>query len=89
MREFDKAGIETELFEENRYTPAPWQAEPLRRKYLKNIHQRGREITRQVLKDIEHKTVGYINPDAKTDIDEEIMKMQKENERDKQASENM
>ena len=26
LREFDKAGIETELFEEHRYTPAPWQS---------------------------------------------------------------
>lgn len=53
LREFDKAGIETELFEESRYTPNPWRAEPMSREYLKNILQRDREITRQVLEDIE------------------------------------
>ena len=31
LREFDKAGIETELFEESRYTPNPWRAEPMSR----------------------------------------------------------
>ncbi len=75
LREFDEACIETELFEENRYTPAPWQAEPMSREYLKNILHRGREITRQVEEDIECETVGYISPDAKKDIDEEISKM--------------
>lgn len=35
LREFDKAGIETELFEESRYTPNPWRAEPMSREYLK------------------------------------------------------
>ena len=81
VREFDKAGIETELFEEHRHTLADsWQAEPMSREYLKNILQRNREITRQVLEDIELETVGYISPDAKTDIDEDISKMQKEDE---------
>ena len=75
--EFDKAGIETELFEESRYTPNPWRAEPMSREYLKNILQRDREITRQVLEDIERETVGYISPDAKKDIDKEISKIQK------------
>ena len=77
LREFDKAGIETELFEESRYTPNPWRAEPMSREYLKNILQRDREITRQVLEDIERETVGYISPDAKKDIDKEISKIQK------------
>lgn len=80
LREFDKAGIETELFEESRDTPAPWQADPMSREYLKNILQRGRESTRQVLEDMERETVGYISPDAKTDIDKEISQMQKEDE---------
>ena len=69
-------GIE-ELFEESRYTPNPWRAEPMSREYLKNILQRDREITRQVLEDIERETVGYISPDAKKDIDKEISKIQK------------
>lgn len=81
LREFDKAGIETELLEESRDTPAPWQVEPMSREYFKNILERGREITQQVLEDIELETVGYISPDAKADIDKEISKMQEEDER--------
>lgn len=81
LREFDKAGIETELFEEHRHTSAdPWQAELMSREYLNNMLQRNREISRQVLEDIELETEGYISPDAKADIDEEILKMQKEDE---------
>lgn len=76
VQEFDKAGIETELFEEHRHTSADhWQIEPMSREYLKNILQRSREIYQQVLEDIEFETVGYISPDAKADIDEEILKM--------------
>ena len=82
LREFDKAGIETELFEESRHTPAPWQTEPMSREYLKNILQRGREIARQTLEDIERETVGYISPDAKNDIDKEISEMQEEDAED-------
>ena len=83
VQEFDKAGIETELFEEHRHTSADlWQIEPMSREYLKNILQRGREIYQQVLEDIEFETVGYISPDAKADIDEEILKMQKEDSGD-------
>ncbi len=78
LREFDKAGIETELYEEHRYTPAPWQAEPMSREYLNNILQRNLEIARQVLEDVELETVGHISSDAKTDIVEEISKMKKE-----------
>lgn len=69
IQEFDKAGIETELLEEYRYALAPWQIEPMNRKYLKNMPQRYCEIRRQVLEDIERETVGYINPGAKTIID--------------------
>lgn len=82
LREFDKAGIETELFEESRHTPAPWQIEPMSREYLKNILQRGREIARQTLEDVERETVGYISPDAKNDIDKEISEMQEEDAED-------
>lgn len=78
LREFDKAGIETELFEEQRYTPAPWQVESISREYFNNILHRNREIARQVLEDIELETVGFIDSDAKMVIDEEILKMQKE-----------
>lgn len=80
LREFDKAGMETELFEESRDTPAPWQVEPMSREYFKNILQRGREITQQVLEDMEYETIGYISADAKIDIDKEISKIQKEDE---------
>ena len=83
VREFDKAGIETELFEEHRHTSADlWQTEPMSREYLKNILQRNREITRQVLEDTELETEGYISSEAKADIDEEILKMQEEDEGD-------
>lgn len=45
IREFDKAGIETELFEEHRHTSMDlWQIEPMSREYLKNILQRSREM---------------------------------------------
>lgn len=82
LREFDKAGIETELFEESRYTPAPWQTELMSREYLKNILQRGREIAQQTLEDVERETVGYISPEAKNDIDKEISEMQEEDAED-------
>ena len=35
LREFDKAGIGTELFEEHRYAPAPWKSELVSREYFK------------------------------------------------------
>ncbi len=83
VREFDKAGIETELYEEHRNSSADlWQTEPMSREYLKNILQRNREITRQVLEDTELETEGYISSEAKADIDEEILKMQEEDEGD-------
>jgi hypothetical protein len=75
LREFDKSGMETELFEESRYAPAPWQTKPMSQKYFKNALQRGCKIENQTLEDIEHETVDYISPDAKTDIELEISKM--------------
>lgn len=82
LREFDKAGMETELFEESRYIPAPWQKKPISQEYFKNVLQRGCEIEKEMLEDIERETVGYISPEAKTYIELEISKMQKEDEED-------
>ena len=82
LREFDKAGIETELFEESRHTPAPWQTEPMSREYLKNMLQRDRTITRQVLEEIERETAGYISPEARAGIIQEVSRMQNGDEED-------
>ena len=82
LREFDKAGVETELFEESRYTPAHWQTEPMSQEYFKSVLQRDCEIEKETLEDIEYETVGYISPDAKAYIELEISKMQKEDEED-------
>ena len=82
LREFDKAGVQTELFEESRYTPAPWQTEPMSQEYFKSVLQRDCEIEEETLEDIEYETVGYISPDAKAYIELEISKMQKEDEED-------
>lgn len=72
LREFDKAGIETELFEERRTAPEPWTTEPLSREVLHNMMGRATEIERQILEDIELETEGYISPDAAALIDEDI-----------------
>lgn len=53
LREFDRAGIETELFEESRDTPGPWRTKPMSRELLGNMLQRSRAIERQVWEDIE------------------------------------
>lgn len=82
LREFDKAGVETELFEESRYTPAPWQTEPMSQEYFKSVLQRDCEIEKETLEDIEYETVGYISPDAKAYIELEISKMQKKDVED-------
>lgn len=74
LREFDKAGIETELFEESRDTPGPWKTRPLDRDVLYNMLQRSRDIQQQVLEDIERETAGYISPEARAYIDEEMSK---------------
>ena len=75
LREFDKSGMETELFEESRYAPAPWQTKPMSQEYFKNALQGGCKIENQTLEDIERETVDYISPGAKTDIELEISKM--------------
>ena len=89
LREFDKAGIETELFEESRYTPNPWRAEPMSREYLKNILQRDREITRQVLEDIERETVGYIVQMPRKTLIKKYLKFRNSTRMIPQVSENM
>ena len=67
LREFDKAGIETELFEEHRYTPAPWQSEPMSREFFHNILQRNREIERETMLDMEREVEGFVSPGAMAD----------------------
>jgi len=71
LQEFDNAGIKTELLEEYRCTPAPWQTKPLSRKELKNIPLRSWKIRQQMLEDNEGEMAGYINPNTKTIIDTE------------------
>lgn len=73
-REFDRAGIETELFEETRDTPGPWKAASMSREVFYNMVQRSRNINRQVLDDIEREIEGDISPGAKAAIDEEMLK---------------
>lgn len=72
LRELDRAGVETELFEESRDTTGPWRASPLSREVLYNMLQRSRDIQRQVLEDIELETEGYISPEVRAYIDEEM-----------------
>lgn len=74
LKEFDKAGIETELFEEHRYTPAPWQAELMSREIFQNILQRNREIARDTMIDIEREVEGFVSPEAMAFIEEELQK---------------
>ncbi len=78
LREFDKAGIETELFEEHRYTPAPWQSEPMSREFFHNILQRNREIERETMLDIEREVEGFVSPEAMADIEEELRNQDEE-----------
>ena len=72
LREFDRAGIETELFEESREAPGPWNTRPLSREVLRNMLHRSRETYRQVLEDTELETEGTISPEAAALIDEEM-----------------
>lgn len=72
LREFDRAGIETELFEESREAPGPWNTRPLSREVLRNMLHRSRETYRQVLEDTELETEGTISPEAAALIDEEL-----------------
>lgn len=74
LKEFDKAGIETELFEEHRYTPAPWQAELMSREIFQNILQRNRGIERDTMIDIEREVEGFVSPEAMAFIEEELQK---------------
>jgi len=73
LREFDRAGIETELFEESRDTPGPWKTAPLSREVLYNMLHRSRGIQRQVLEDIERETEGEISPEAAALIEQEML----------------
>ncbi len=84
LREFDRAGIETELFEESRDTPGPWRTAPLSREVLYNMLHRSREIQRQVLEDIERETEGEISPEAAAAIDQEMLE---EEETDRKLTE--
>lgn len=77
LREFDKAGIETELFEESRNTPGPWRTVPLSREVFHNMVNRSREIERQVLENIELETEGHISSEAAALIDEHILEEKK------------
>ena len=77
LREFDKAGIETELFEESRDTPGPWRTAPLSREVLHNMINRSRGIERQVLEDIEREIEGHISPEAAALIDEHSLEKEK------------
>ena len=72
LREFDKAGIGTELFEEHRYAPAPWKSELVSREYFNNILQRNREIAKETMIDIERKVEGFVSPEAMEYIEEEL-----------------
>ena len=74
LKEFDKAGIETELFEEHRYTPAPWQAELMSREIFQNILQRNRGLARDTMIDIEREVEGFVSPEAMAFIEEELQK---------------
>lgn len=74
LKEFDKAGIETELFEEHRYTPAPWQAELMSREVFQNILQRNCGIARDTMIDIEREVEGFVSPEAMAFIEEELQK---------------
>ena len=71
LREFDRAGLETELFEEYRDVSSPWKAQPMSREFLRNSIGTSREIERQTLEDIERETEGFISPEAAMSIEEQ------------------
>ena len=79
LREFDKAGIETELFEEHRYAPAPWKPELVSREYFNNILQRNRGIAKETMIDIEREVEGFVSPEAMEYIEEELQEQDVEN----------
>ncbi len=72
LKAFDKAGMETELFEEKRDTPGPWQAKPLSRELLQNSIQQSREIHRQTLIDVEQEVEGSVSSEAMALIEAEV-----------------
>lgn len=73
LQAFDQAGLETELFEEQRDPPAPWRAEPLSRELFQNLLRRSREIRREVLTDMEREVTGIVSPEAPADIEQALM----------------
>lgn len=73
LREFDETNLETELFEEHRDTPAPWQAKPMSREFFYNTMQRSREIKREVLLDVEREVTGFVSPEALAAIEQEFL----------------
>lgn len=78
LREFDKAGIETELFEETIDGSKPPQIAPLSREVLNNMFHRSQEIHRQVLEDIELENEGFISSEAAALIEEEMKELETE-----------
>ena len=72
LKDFDKLGLETELFKEKRYTPASWNAVPMSRELLYNSVQQSKEIHRETLLDIERETEGFVSQEAVKDIEDEI-----------------
>ena len=76
LREFDRAGIETELFEESRNAPGSWDTRPLSREVLQNMAGRSRDIYRQVLEDTELELEGHISPEAAALIDQEMAELE-------------
>ena len=63
--EYDKAGIETELFAEHRKDSSSWQTEPMSREYFYNILNSSQQTKREVSESIEYETEGFISPEAK------------------------
>lgn len=72
LQAFDKARIETELFEEKRDTPGAWQSRPMSRELLYNTIQSSKEIHRQTLIDVEQEVEGFVSPEAMADIEAEV-----------------
>ncbi len=72
LQEFDKCGIETELFEEGCETPRSWHENPISRELLYNSIKHLKEIHLEILIDIERETEGFVSSEALTDIDAKI-----------------
>ena len=70
--EYDKAGIETELFAEHRKDSSSWQTEPMSREHFYNILNSSQQTKREVSESIEYETEGFISPEAKDYMAEEI-----------------